>query len=139
MTPSLVPRRAAVPVGVGTRFAYNGELVTIVEMFPTADGNGVRVEDRGGKRQYWLSLHELLVSGRASILSTDSGPRSDDDVEIASVILDDLETRQLAQVAEKAAHVREVLTGFRSGSAEMAEPGGRCHIVELAATGRIRE
>ena len=54
MTSSVDFRRAAVPVGVGTKCAYNGEIVTIVEMSPTAQGNGVRVEDRGGKRQYWL-------------------------------------------------------------------------------------
>jgi len=117
------PQRAGFPVGVGTRFTYNGELVTIVEMFPTAGGSGVRVEDRGGKRQYWLSLRELLISGRASIMSAGGGPRSDDDIDIASVILDDLNARQLAQIAEKAAHVREVLTGYKSGSSEMAAPG----------------
>ena len=69
-----------------------------------------------------LSLHKLLVSGKASIITTDEGPRSDDDIEIASVVLDNIEARQLAAVAEKAAHVREVLTGCRSGTPEMAEP-----------------
>lgn len=122
MISSVAFRRAATPVGVGTKFPYKGEIVTIVEMFPTAGGNGVRVEDRGGKRQYWLSLHDLLVSGNASIITTDGGPRSDDDIEIASVVLDNLAAHQLAKVADRAAHVREVLTGYRSGTPEMAEP-----------------
>jgi hypothetical protein len=47
-------RRAAanVRVGVGTKFAYDGETVTILEMFPAGRGNEVLVEDRGGKRRY---------------------------------------------------------------------------------------
>ena len=47
---------AAVKVGVGTRFAYDGETVTVIEMFPAGHGNEVLVEDRGGKRRYWLAL-----------------------------------------------------------------------------------
>ena len=27
---------AAVPVGVGTRFVYDGEILTVLELFPTA-------------------------------------------------------------------------------------------------------
>jgi transposase InsO family protein len=92
-------------------------------MFPTGNGNGVRVEDRRGQRQYWLSMHELLVSGEVSVIAPDSGPRSDDDIEIASVVLDNLDEQQLRIVGERAAHVREITTGYRSGSAEMAEPG----------------
>jgi hypothetical protein len=40
---------AAVPVGVGTTFAYDGETVTIIKMAATGHGNAVVVEDRGGK------------------------------------------------------------------------------------------
>ena len=81
------------------------------------------VEDRGGKRHYWLSLRELLESGRTSILTTDEGPRSDDDIEIAIVVLDSLEPQQLSDVAAKAAHVRELLTGYKSGTPEITEDG----------------
>jgi hypothetical protein len=38
--------RAAAPVGVGTRFIYDGEIVAIVEMFPDKRGNEVFVADR---------------------------------------------------------------------------------------------
>ena len=78
--PSARRARAAVPVGVGTTFAYDGETVTVVEMLPTSRGNEVMVADRGGERRYRLSLRELLASGRASIITTDDGPRSDDDL-----------------------------------------------------------
>jgi transposase InsO family protein len=115
--------RAAVRVGVGTTFAYDGETVTIIQMATSGHGNEVLVEDRGGKRRYQLSLRELLASGRASIITADDGPRADDDIEVAGVVLANLTQRQLAVVTAKAEHVREVLTGYKSGSAETALPG----------------
>lgn len=121
--PSARRARAAVPVGVGTTFAYDGETVTVVEMLPTSRGNEVMVADRGGERRYRLSLRELLASGRASIITTDDGPRSDDDLEVAGVVLSNLSSSQLREVTQKADHVREVLTGYKSGSANTAAPG----------------
>jgi len=114
---------AAVPVGVGTTFAYDGETVTIVEMAASGHGNAVVVEDRGGKRRYQLLLSELLSSGRASIITSSEGPRADDDIELAGVLLSNLSERQLAEVTDKADNVREVITGYRSGCAETARPG----------------
>ena len=77
----------------------------------------------GGKRRRWMSLRELMASGRATIMTTDEGPRSTDDLEIASVVLANLSGQQLAKIIETARHVRELLYGYRSGSAEMAEEG----------------
>jgi hypothetical protein len=67
--------RASIPVGVGIRFAHDGEVVTIVELFPAGQRNQVLVEDRGGKRRYWLSLRELLASSGTSII--DHEPRAE--------------------------------------------------------------
>ncbi len=120
--------RASVPVGVGSTFAYDGETVTIAEMHGSAYGNDVRVTDRGGQRTYWLSLRELMSRGRLLFLGADAGPRSDDDVQTAGTILAALTEAQRAEVADKADHVREVLTGYRSGSPELAlwgEPRAR--------------
>jgi hypothetical protein len=114
---------ASVRVGVGTRFAYDGETVTVIEMFPVGHGNEVLAEDRGGRRRYWLALRELLASERASIIADDLGPRSDDDIDVAGVVLANLTAQQLAKVTERAGHVREVLTGYRSGSVEICVPG----------------
>ena len=132
--------KGAVPVGVGTRFIYDGEMVTIVEMFPSAHGNEVLVANSSGKQRFWMALRELLASGRASIVSDDDGPRSDDAVEVASVVLSNLTEAARAIVSEMADHVREVLTGYKSGTAELGlegEPhpqflprlsvGERCH------------
>jgi hypothetical protein len=94
-----LPGRAAVRFGVGTTFVYDGETVTIVEMTATGYGNDVRVTDRGGQRCYWLSARELLASGRAHMLSSDEGPHSDDDVEIAGTVLANLTEPQRSEVA----------------------------------------
>jgi hypothetical protein len=41
----------------------------------------------------------------------------------ASVVLTELSDAQRETINERAAHVREMLTGYRSGSAELAQPG----------------
>ena len=51
------------------------------------------------------------------------GPSSDDLEETATVILAELTEADRKQVLERAAHVRAVLTGYRSGTAEFAEAG----------------
>ncbi|WP_253842855.1 helix-turn-helix domain-containing protein [Mycobacterium colombiense] len=96
--------------------------MTIIEMFPAGHGNEVLVEDRGGKRRYWLALRELLASGRASLLADNDGPRSDADIEVAGATLASLSSAQLEEVGSKADHIREVLTGYRSGSSVIAGP-----------------
>lgn len=112
-----------VPVGVGTRFLYDGELLTVIEMFPSARGNEILVEDRCGQRRYWVSLRELLASGRAKILGDTSDPSTDPDQDCASVILSELDEAGRSALAERAGHIREVLTGYKSGSADLALPG----------------
>ena len=69
-------------------------------------------------------LRELLVSGRASILAQDDGPHSDSDIEIAGVVLANLDAQHLAKVTAMAEHVSEILTGYKSGSLEVAENDG---------------
>ncbi|MFE3906335.1 TnsA-like heteromeric transposase endonuclease subunit [Streptomyces sp. NPDC059153] len=113
---------AAVRVGVGTRLKYDGEVVVVEEMFGSAAGNEVLVRDGPGRR-FRLSLREVLASGRAQVIATGPGPESDDGRETASVLFALLGEEELAEVRERAAHISEVLTGFRSGSDELAEPG----------------
>ncbi|WAX78338.1 TnsA-like heteromeric transposase endonuclease subunit [Streptomyces sp. KMM 9044] len=113
---------AAVRVGVGTRLKYDGEVVVVEQMFGSAAGNEVLVRDGQGRR-FRLSLREVLSSGRAQVIATGPGPEADDDRDTASVLFAQLSDEKLAEVRERAAHVNEVLTGFRSGNAELAEPG----------------
>jgi transposase InsO family protein len=115
--------RAAVPVSVGSRFHYDGEIVTIVELFPGRRGSEVLVADRAGTRRYLVSLRELLANGRADMILDGDCPYADDPCEIASVVLSKLDETERRTLSERADHVREVLTGYQSGSEELALPG----------------
>ncbi|MEN2420541.1 helix-turn-helix domain-containing protein [Streptomyces rimosus] len=114
--------RAGTRVGVGTRFRYDGEAVEVVEMAATTAGNEVVLKDGRG-RLLRLSLKELLFSDRAAISPDSPGPSANDDEEIASVVLGQLDSAARAKVLERAEHVREVLTGYRSGTPEFAQAG----------------
>ena len=109
-------------VGVGTRFRYDGETVGVIAMAITATGNEVVLKDHHGSVM-WLAVKELLLSDRARVIPDGPGPSSNDDEELVSVVLAQLSRGQREALLEKAAHIREVLTGYRSGSAEMAEEG----------------
>lgn len=111
--------RAGARVGVGTRFCYDGETVEVVEMAATTAGNEVVLKDARG-RLLRLSLKELLFSDRAAISPDGPGPSADDEGEIASVVLAQLDEAEKRKVLDRAEHVREVLTGYRSGSPELA-------------------
>lgn len=108
---------AGARVGVGTRFRFDGETVEVVEMAATIAGNEVVLKDGGGRLRR-LSLKELLLSDRAVVIPEKPGPSADDAEEIASVLLDQMQEQERVQVLERAAHIRELLTGFRSGSPE---------------------
>ncbi|WJY42909.1 Mu transposase C-terminal domain-containing protein [Streptomyces sp. P9-2B-2] len=114
--------RAGARVGVGTRFRYDGETVEVVEMAATTAGNEVVLKDGRG-RLLRLSLKELLFSDRAAVSPDGPGPSADDEEEIASVVLGQLDSSARAKVLERAEHVREVLTGYRSGAPELARDG----------------
>lgn len=113
----------AVRMGVGTRFCYDGEVLEVVEMLATTAGNEAVLRNATGQRIVRVSVRELLASQRARIIPTGPGPSGDDSQELASVLLAELTESQRQQVMERAAHVREVLTGYRSGNAELAAPG----------------
>ncbi|SDM26244.1 Mu transposase, C-terminal [Lentzea albidocapillata subsp. violacea] len=114
---------AAVRVGVGTRVCYDGEVVEVVELLATMAGNEVVLKYATDQRIVRVSVRELLVSERAQIIPTSPGPCADDPLELASVLLAELTDSERQQVLERAAHVREVLTGYRSGTAELAAAG----------------
>ncbi|MDX2757255.1 Mu transposase C-terminal domain-containing protein [Streptomyces europaeiscabiei] len=114
--------RAAVRVGVGSRFSYDGEIVEAVELASTQAGGEVVLKDGRG-RLLRLAVKELLLSDRVRIIPDGPGPASDDPQETAAVVLARLNAGERELVLERAAHVREVLTGFRSGSKELAAVG----------------
>jgi transposase InsO family protein len=113
---------AAARVGVGTRFRYDGETLTVEEMVGSAGGVEVLLKDVRGRRLR-LSLRELLISERARLIPEHPGPASDDRAELAATVLARLTKAKREEILRRAAHVREVLTGYRSGSELLAAPG----------------
>ncbi|GAA1387895.1 helix-turn-helix domain-containing protein [Catellatospora chokoriensis] len=112
---------AGVRVGVGTLFRFDGETVEVVELVATAAGNEVVGKTATGQLLR-LSVRELLFSGRAQLIPRRPGPAADDDIDSAAVVLAQLTDAERHLVAQRAGDVREVLTGFRSGSAQLAGP-----------------
>jgi transposase InsO family protein len=113
---------AGVRVGVGTRFLYDGEIVKVVQVAGMATGMEIVAADHQG-RLLRLGLKELLFSERARVIPDGPGPSAADEEASAGVRLSQLTAAQREQMLERAGHVREVLTGYRSGSAELARPG----------------
>ena len=70
-----------------------------------------------------MSVVELVSGTRARLLTDTAGPQSTDQMVPAAVVLSSLSKEKLEEVRDRAAHVREVLTGYRSGSSEIAEVG----------------
>lgn len=114
---------AAVRVGVGTRFLYDGEVVEVVEMQASPAGNELVLKNATGRQLVRVALRELLASDRARVIPDTPGPSSEDPDECAGVVLAELTAAEKEQVLDRAAHVREVLTGYRSGTPELAACG----------------
>lgn len=110
-----------VRVSVGTRFIHDGELMQVVEMQAAATGTVVVLgaASGGSTAVIRVALRELLDGSRARLLPDDSGPQADDDVDLASVLFAAMSDVERNELNERAGHVREVLTGYRSGSAEL--------------------
>ena len=113
---------AAVRIGVGTRLVYDGEVVEIVEFQPGLTGNEVLLKGTSKQVYTRVRLKELLLSDNARLIPDSEGPSSDDESELAGVVLAQLTEVERRDVIERAAHIREVLTGFRSGSQHLALP-----------------
>jgi hypothetical protein len=68
-------------------------------------------------------VKELLLSDRARVIPDAPGPSGDDDEDVAGVVLSQLSKAEQDGLRERAGHVREVLTGYRSGASELAVEG----------------
>lgn len=117
-------RSAGVRVGVGTRFSYDGEIVEVVEMHPVGGIPEVVTRDVRSQSVRRFSLDEVMYSERARLLSEDlvvEVPGTGGDV--AAVKWSAVPESARSQARERAAHVREALTGYRSGCALTALRG----------------
>ncbi|GAB1815919.1 transposase [Mycobacterium sp. MUNTM1] len=117
-------RPAGVRVGVGTRFSYDGEIVEVVEMHLLGGIPEVVTRDVRSQTVRRFALDEVMYSDRARLLSEDlvvAAPEAGGDV--PTVTWSAVPESARSQARERAAHVREVLTGYRSGCALTALPG----------------
>lgn len=108
-------------VCVGTRLVHDGQLVEVVEL--KLDGPTTVAVVRTGDRIWRIALRQLKFGDDARVIPVGAGPAANDDQDTAAAILADLDVRHCAEMRAKAEHVREVLTGYRSGSAEFARSG----------------
>ncbi|ORX04155.1 helix-turn-helix domain-containing protein [Mycolicibacillus trivialis] len=109
---------SAVRIGVGTRVVFEGDAAEVVELHPGDTGVSLTLRVGPGKRLSRISLRELLDGGRARIV--DDRIDVDGQPDAAAVILAELTDLELDTARTRAAHVREVLTGYRSGHPELA-------------------
>lgn len=112
---------AGTRLGVGTHFRLDGETVEVVEFASLATGMEVVLKD-GRDRLARMSLRELLTSDRAELIHDKSGPSPTGDGDLAAVVLNRLTKDEKKDVLERAEHVREMLTGYRSGSENLPLP-----------------
>ena len=101
----------AVVIGPGSRFTFDGEVVEVTGF------EGTRVTLRDGRGR-WRTLGLAgFLAGAVPVEAPDARPAP------VGPLLAGLSGGEQSVVTERAGHVREVLTGYRSGTAEAARPG----------------
>ena len=101
----------AVVICPGSRFAFDGEVVEVTGF----EGTRVTLRDA---RDRWRTLGLAGFLARAAPLEAPQGRPVP-----AGPLLAGLSGSEQSAVAGRAGHVREVLTGYRSGTAEVTRPG----------------
>jgi transposase InsO family protein len=99
---------------LGARLLYEGDLVEVAELA------GPRVVLRNGRTGQFATVTISRLAAQARAAST--GPGSEDEF-LPAMAWAGLTAEQRALVAERAGHVREVLTGYRPGHPDGAAAG----------------
>ncbi|CPT91814.1 integrase family protein [Mycobacteroides abscessus] len=113
---------ASLRIGVGSRLLWDGELVHVIEMHSGAPRNDVVVRAARTGEVFTIGIRAVLAGNRGRVLPDSPDPSTEDFDEPAPVVLSALSDRERQLVSERASHIREVITGFRSGFKEFAEP-----------------
>ena len=110
-------KRAGVRVGTGTRFLYDGEVIEIVKIHCVQGAPEVVARHVRTETVCRLALNELMFSPRSRLLSEHLVVESADvSEESASVRWSAAPESERSKARERAAHVREALTGYQSGT-----------------------
>lgn len=114
---------AGVRVGTGTRFVYDGEVIEVVEIHAVQGLPEVLVREVRTEVVRRIALNELMFSARARLLSDSPlTAAADADGMTAALAWSAAPESARREARERAAHVREVLTGYRSGTPLVAAP-----------------
>jgi len=107
-------------IAIGTRLVRDGELCEVVAL----EAGEVIIQDRLG-RAARVRVADLLKAAGSSGVRLAGSPAGGGQAgrESAGVMLGAAGEHALAEARSRAAHVREVLSGYQSGSQEMAVPG----------------
>lgn len=108
-----------IPIRVGTRFSCDGSLWEVIEIDSKYGGH---VTAANGAYVRTMTMSELLHDIRHRFIPLDPQRGPDLLDETCALILAQLSAKELDEVRVRAGHVREVLTGYKSGSAELARP-----------------
>ena len=102
-------------IAPGSRLSFDGEVVEVVAV------DGVRVTLRNDRTRRFtaVQISRLAASARPA-----GGTLRPGDAGVSpGLVLGSLAGEQLDEAAEQAGHVREVLTGYKSGHPDQARPG----------------
>jgi transposase InsO family protein len=100
---------------IGSRVIYDGEICTVVALA----GDRVTVREQRSGRALSVRIASLLAAPGGGLVD----PAGVVPVGAVGPALAGLTDAEMTAVCERAGHLREVLTGYRSGSAEHALPG----------------
>ncbi|MBB5913933.1 transposase InsO family protein [Nocardia transvalensis] len=113
-----------VRVGIGTRVLVDGDLAEVMDLTVGQWGIAVTLHVLRTGAVVLIALSELMKEGgRARVVAEVAGSATNDSDDDAAAILSMLDKAQRESVRERAAHVREVLTGYRSGNPDLAQAG----------------
>jgi transposase InsO family protein len=112
---------ADIRVGVGTRFVYDEEVFEIVDMHPAGSLSEVLARELRTDSVRRLALGEVWPSARCHLLTDGIGAEINVGAEHPPALKWAAASEEARRDArEKASHVREVLSGYRSGAAATA-------------------
>lgn len=112
---------AGVQIRRGSRFEFDGELFEVTEFISAAGTYEVVLQGPNSFRR--KSVVDLLADPSARLIADEDGPEPDDPYDPAAIALLGRSPADMKAVREKAEHIREVTTGYRSGSPELALEG----------------
>lgn len=117
-------KHASARVGVGTRFLYEGEVMEVVQVQASDGASEVVARLVRTDTICRIALDELMFSKQSRILDEDFAAEPEGgEGDTAAVSWSQVDEPERTKARCRAAHVREALTGYRSGSSLSAQAG----------------